>query len=140
MVIDRNLSSNANLQRVLDCGYDYVAGLSLSGRIKRLVLSIPDARFKPVYDDVGQVVEDVQAVSVLCRHQGHLQRVMVYYNPAKAQTNRQVREERLAKAEAELAKIQRNLNRYALKTKEQVLQRIHDVVPKGCAALPEDQG
>lgn len=56
-----------------------MAGLSLSGRIKQLVLSIPDAHFKPVYDDAGQVVEDVQAVSVLRRHQGHRQRVMVYY-------------------------------------------------------------
>jgi len=41
LVIDRNLSSHANLGRILDCGYDYVAGLSLSGRIKQLVLSIP---------------------------------------------------------------------------------------------------
>lgn len=131
LVIDRNLSSHANLRRVLDCGYDYVAGLSLSGRIKQLVLSLPDARFGPVCDEAGQVVEDVQAVSVLRRHQGHFQRLIVYYNPAKAQTNRQVREERLAKAEAELAKIQKNLNRYSLKTKERVLQRIHDVVPKG---------
>lgn len=130
LVIDRNLSSQANLKHVLDCGYDYVAGLSLSGGIKQLVLSIPDVHFKPLYDDAGQVVEDVQAVSVLRRHQGHLQRVMVYYNPAKAQTNRQVREERLTKAEAELAKIQKNLNRYNLRTKDGVLQRIHDVVPK----------
>lgn len=48
LVIDRNPSSKANLQRVLDCGYDYVAGLSLSGRIKQLPLSIPAPRFKPV--------------------------------------------------------------------------------------------
>jgi hypothetical protein len=41
-----------------------------------------------------------------------------------------VREERPAKADAELARIQKNLNRYNLKTKEQVLQCIHDVVPK----------
>lgn len=69
-------------------------------------LSLPPAS-SPSYDDGGQVVDDVQAVSELRCHQGHLERVMVYYNPAKAQTNRQVREERLVKAEAEVAKIQR---------------------------------
>jgi transposase len=130
LVMDRNLSSHANLERVLNCGYDYVAGLSLSGRIKQLVLGIPHERFGPLHDDAGQVVEGIQAISILRRHRGHSQRLMVYYNPAKAQTNGQVREARLAKAEAELTKVQKNLNRYSLKTKERVLQRVHDVIPR----------
>lgn len=41
-----------------------------------------------------------------------------------------MREERLVKAEAELAKIQKNLNRCNLTTKDRVLQRIYNVVPK----------
>jgi transposase len=130
LVIDRNLSSHANLKRVLNCGYDYVAGLRLSGRIRQLVLGIPYERFGPLHDDAGQEVEGIQAISILRRHQDHSQRVMVYYNPAKAETNSQVREARLAKAEAQLAKVQKNLNRYSLKTKERVLERVHDVVPR----------
>ncbi len=116
-VVDSGFSGQANLRHLRSAGGHYIAGMKLRSGMPETeqALSRP-GRYRQVRDNLR--VKDV--------HVGDgdaAQRYVVCHNPAEADRDRQRREQRIARIEAELARLKRQRERAKTKAERDAHQR-----------------
>jgi transposase len=126
LVLDRGMSLWRNRVRIIANEQGYVAGLKIEGAAHSLVLSIPNAEFTedvplPEGKDPLRVVRRASIIRV--RGEDMVVMNHIFFNPARAQREREQRERRIAAARAAVAEVQAQVDAGQIKRPSVIRQR-----------------
>jgi len=125
LVLDRGMTLWRNRVRIIANRQGYVAGLKIEGAIRSLVLSCPNTEFTedvPLPNDKEPLKVVRRAATIRVRG-GDVPVVNhVFFNPAKAERDREQRERRIVRARAAVAEVQAQVDAGQLR-KPSVIRR-----------------
>lgn len=127
LVVDRGMSLLRHRVRLVAHGQGYDAGLKIEGATRDLVLSIPHAEFTedvPLPED-KEPLKVVRRVGTI-RVRGKDVPVMnhIFFNPAKAEQEREQRQRRIASAGEAVAEVQAQVNAGQLRKPSVIRRRV----------------
>lgn len=124
LVLDRGLSRLAHRRRVLQHGWDYVAGLEVEGDVRKAVLALPENAFSPA--DLTD--PDLQVAILEAQVDDTPVRQYVYRSQAKAQEAEQERQRRFAPVPGAIATLQEKVDKGQYVQAAVILKRAQSIL------------